>query len=153
MVACTTIPQANVLISERGSARLADFGNAASQEFSLRFTQSSTTGSLSPRWAAPELFKGAKCNVPADIYALGMETLTGDVPFSSKPDHAVMYSVMFERLQPKRPEAYIPVGSKHGRRMWSLLQWCWEYEPENRPSTAEVKKIAKQITQAGLQRR
>ncbi|KAG8718869.1 hypothetical protein FRC09_011986 [Ceratobasidium sp. 395] len=42
---------ANVLISENGSPRLTDFGNAASQELSLRFTQSSTTGSLSPRWA------------------------------------------------------------------------------------------------------
>ncbi|KAG8768082.1 hypothetical protein FRC12_005772 [Ceratobasidium sp. 428] len=156
---------ANVLISENGSPRLTDFGNAASRELSLRFTQSSTTGSLSPRWAAPELFKGVKCNVSADIYALGMyfyiladiitnqETLTGDVPFPNKPDFAVMYGVMVERSQPERPEETIPIDSKDGNKLWSLLQWCWEYESEKRPSAAEVKTIVKEITQAGLQRR
>ncbi|KAG8724975.1 hypothetical protein FRC09_011003 [Ceratobasidium sp. 395] len=136
---------ANVLISEDGSARLADFGNAALQELSLRFTSTSTRPGLSPRWAAPELFKDTKCNVPADIYALGMtilETLTGDFPFPDKQDHQVMYGVMFERSQPVRPEAYIPVGSKDGDKMWSLLQWCWEYEPGKRPSTRKVKKIS-----------
>ncbi|KAG8721244.1 hypothetical protein FRC09_008200 [Ceratobasidium sp. 395] len=66
---------ANVLISEDGSPRLADFGNAALHDFSLRFTSSSTKAGLSPRWAAPELFEDAKCNAPADIYALGMTIL------------------------------------------------------------------------------
>ncbi|KAG8719985.1 hypothetical protein FRC09_010281 [Ceratobasidium sp. 395] len=141
---------ANVLISKNGSPRLADFGNAASQEFSLRFTQGSTAGSLSPRWAAPELFKGEKCNVPADIYALGMEALTGNVPFLGRPEHAIMYSVMFERSQPKQPEETMPTGSDDGDKLWSLLQWCWQYEPEKRPSAAEVKKTMKEITQAGL---
>ncbi|KAG8698585.1 hypothetical protein FRC09_007160, partial [Ceratobasidium sp. 395] len=131
---------ANVLISEDGSPRLADFGNAAAQEFSLRFTQS-TTGGLSPRWAAPELFKDTKCNASADIYALGMEALTGNIPFPEKPEHQVMYGVTVERLQPKRPEAYIPTDSKDGDNMWSLLQQCWQYEPEKRPSAAEVQKI------------
>ncbi|KAG8721246.1 hypothetical protein FRC09_008202 [Ceratobasidium sp. 395] len=143
---------ANVLITEDGSARLADFGNAALQELTLRFTQSSTKAGLSPRWAAPELIKGAKCNFPADIYALGMEALTSSVPFADKPDFAVMYAVM-EKYQPKRPEAIIPMDSEDGDKMWSLLRWCWEYEPEKRPSAAEVKKIVKTITQAGLQRR
>ncbi|KAG8790561.1 hypothetical protein FRC12_011567 [Ceratobasidium sp. 428] len=148
---------ANVLIAEDGSPRLADFGNAALQELSLRFTHSSTKASLSPRWAAPELFEGAKCTVPADMYALGMtilllqEALTGDVPFSDKPDHyAVMYSVMVERSQPNRPKTSIPIGSTNGDKMWSLLQSCWEYEPEKRPSALEVKKIVMEITQAGL---
>ncbi|KAG8701683.1 hypothetical protein FRC09_005196 [Ceratobasidium sp. 395] len=134
----------NILIAEDGSPRLADFGNASSQEFSLRFTQSSTKASLSPRWAAPELFEDAKCSVPADIYALGMETLTGEVPFPDKQDHQVMYGVMLKRLQPKRPDTYIPFGSKDGDKLWSLLQWCWEYEPENRPSAAEVKNSVSQ---------
>ncbi|KAG8795783.1 hypothetical protein FRC12_009790 [Ceratobasidium sp. 428] len=143
---------ANVLISEDGSPRLADFGNAVLHDFSLRFTSSSTKAGLSPRWAAPELFEDAKCNAPADIYALGMETLTGDVPFPDKQDHQVMYGVMFKQLQPARPEAYISIGSKDGDKMWSLLRWCWEYEPKKRPSAVEVKNIVEEITQAGLKR-
>ncbi|KAG8795785.1 hypothetical protein FRC12_009792 [Ceratobasidium sp. 428] len=135
---------ANVLISENGSPRLADFGNAASKELTLRFTQASTKGSFSPRWTAPELFEDTKCNVQADIYALGMETLTGEVPFPDKQDHQVIYSVMFKRLQPTRPEAHIPTGSKDGNKLWSLLQWCWEYKPDKRPSAAEVHKTVSQ---------
>ncbi|KAG8795779.1 hypothetical protein FRC12_009786 [Ceratobasidium sp. 428] len=99
---------------------------------------------------APELFKGERCNMPADIYALGMEALTGEVPFLGRPEHAIMYSVMFERLQPKRPEETLSTGSKDGDKLWSLLQWCWEYEPEKRPSAAEVKKAMREIIQAGL---
>ncbi|KAG8793872.1 hypothetical protein FRC12_001256 [Ceratobasidium sp. 428] len=132
----------NILIAANGSPRLVDFGNAASQEFSLRFAQSSTRPGLSPRWAAPELFKGTKCNYPADIYALGMEAFTGDVPFPDKQDRQVMSGVMFKRLQPERPEAIIPTGSRDGDKMWSLLQWCWEYEPGKRPSTTKVKKTS-----------
>ncbi|KAG8748597.1 hypothetical protein FRC12_013829 [Ceratobasidium sp. 428] len=62
-----------------------------------------------------------------------------------------MYAVM-EKSQPERPEVAIPIDSKDGNKMWSLLQWCWEYEPEKRPSAAEVREIVKEITQAGLRR-
>ncbi|KAG8793877.1 hypothetical protein FRC12_001261 [Ceratobasidium sp. 428] len=59
---------------------------------------------------------------------------------------------MFERLQPERPEAIIPISSKDGNKIWSLLQWCWVYQPGKRPSAMEVLKIMKEITQAGLKR-
>ncbi|KAG8795782.1 hypothetical protein FRC12_009789 [Ceratobasidium sp. 428] len=144
---------ANVLISEDGSPRLADFGSAASQETSLRFTLSSTGPDFSLRWAAPELFLDGKCNVPTDIYALGMtilETLTGKVPFPDKQDRQIYGGLMSGKLKPIRPEAYIPTSSMDGDKMWSLLQRCWEYEPEKRPSAAEVQEIISQITRAGL---
>ncbi|KAG8780197.1 hypothetical protein FRC12_023348 [Ceratobasidium sp. 428] len=80
------------------------------------------------------------------------EALTGNIPFPDKQDHRVVSSVMVERSQPKRPEATIPTGSKDGDKMWSLLQWCWEYEPEKRPSAVEVNKIIAEITQSGLKR-
>ncbi|KAG9122724.1 hypothetical protein FRC07_000765 [Ceratobasidium sp. 392] len=66
---------ANVLISKEGVPRFADFGNATLQEYTLQFTKSSTVEILSARWAAPELFQGASCNVAADVYALGMTIL------------------------------------------------------------------------------
>ncbi|KAG9119565.1 hypothetical protein FRC07_005354 [Ceratobasidium sp. 392] len=134
---------ANVLISEDGSPQITDFGNAASQEFSLRFAQSSTKEGISPRWAAPELFKGGKCDAPADIYALGMETITGNVPYPDKSDHAVIFAVMIEKSRPERPETNIPTDSEQGDKMWSLLQWCWEYEREKRPDAAGVKEMVR----------
>ncbi|KAG9127738.1 hypothetical protein FRC07_010190 [Ceratobasidium sp. 392] len=43
--------KANVLISKDGVPRLADFGNATLQEYTLQFTKSSTAEVLSARWA------------------------------------------------------------------------------------------------------
>ncbi|KAG8795970.1 hypothetical protein FRC12_007316 [Ceratobasidium sp. 428] len=65
----------NVLISQDGVARLVDFGNAKLQEYSLKFTQTSTKEALSSRWAAPELFEGDPCSYATDVYALGMVRL------------------------------------------------------------------------------
>ncbi|KAG9074642.1 hypothetical protein FS749_013775 [Ceratobasidium sp. UAMH 11750] len=63
----------NVLVSEAGVPLLADFGNATLQEYTLKFTGTSTKTALSSRWAAPELLEGsAAYSVPADVYALGM---------------------------------------------------------------------------------
>ncbi|KAF8602919.1 kinase-like protein, partial [Ceratobasidium sp. AG-I] len=67
------IKGANVLISERGEAKLGDFGNSVLKHASLQFTGSSYVPSFSIRWAAPELLKGnVRSSRPADIYALGM---------------------------------------------------------------------------------
>ncbi|KAG8752765.1 hypothetical protein FRC12_011801 [Ceratobasidium sp. 428] len=63
---------ANVLISQDGVAQLADFGNAKLEEYTLKFTKTSTKEALSSRWAAPELFAGSSCNYATDVYALGM---------------------------------------------------------------------------------
>ncbi|KAG8761813.1 hypothetical protein FRC12_009313 [Ceratobasidium sp. 428] len=66
----------NVLISQDGVAQLADFGNAKLQEYSLKFTKTSTKETLSSRWAAPELFEGNRCSYATDVYALGMVRLS-----------------------------------------------------------------------------
>ncbi|QRV92292.1 Tyrosine kinase family catalytic domain protein [Ceratobasidium sp. AG-Ba] len=146
---------ANVLVSQYGVAQLADFGNATLNEYTLMFSKTSTKESLSPRWAAPELFRGAKCSVQADIYALGMvpkETITGDVPYPDKTEYAVMFAVMFEKAYPERPGTHIP-NSEQGDSLWSLLKWCWEFEPEKRPSAADVARKMAEITDEGLRRK
>ncbi|KAG9088921.1 hypothetical protein FRC06_001779 [Ceratobasidium sp. 370] len=47
---------------------------------------------------------------------------------------------------PKRPEESIPSNSQHGDALWSLLQSCWEFKPEKRPSAAKVAEIMKGVT-------
>ncbi|QRV90507.1 hypothetical protein RhiJN_18525 [Ceratobasidium sp. AG-Ba] len=143
---------ANVLISQDGIAQLADFGNATLQEYTLRFTKTSTKEVLSSRWAAPELFEGASCNLSTDVYALGMtilETITSDIPWTGMSDRAVMFSVMIHKSCPERPESYIPKNSDHGDKLWSLLQSCWSFDPETRPSAGEVTDIMSEIKQSG----
>ncbi|KAG8790282.1 hypothetical protein FRC12_012286 [Ceratobasidium sp. 428] len=132
---------ANVLISQDGAAQLADFGNAKLEEYTLKFTQTSTKEALSSRWAAPELFEGSLCSYATDVYALGMtilEAVTGDVPWTGKSERAVMFAITMKRVCPDRPETHIPPDSQHGDTLWSLLKSCWEFEPGERPSAVNV---------------
>ncbi|QRV84705.1 cytoplasmic tyrosine-protein kinase BMX [Ceratobasidium sp. AG-Ba] len=134
----------NVLIGIDGVPRLVDFGNAALQEYTLVFSTSTTT-SVSLRWAAPEVMLGqTKVSPAADVYALGMtiiETITGNVPFHGKGDPAVMYAVVSAKQHPTRPDAHISEHSEDGRKLWSLLRQCWSFEPEQRPNAKEVKYL------------
>ncbi|KAG8723436.1 hypothetical protein FRC09_003338 [Ceratobasidium sp. 395] len=64
----------NVLVSESGVAKLADFGNTVIKKLhTLSFTDSTGRRGISARWTAPELFEdGEQLSREADIYALGM---------------------------------------------------------------------------------
>ncbi|KAG9094795.1 hypothetical protein FS749_011790 [Ceratobasidium sp. UAMH 11750] len=63
---------ANVLVSETGVLKLADFGNTKLKEQNSLHFSTRTGRVFSLRWAAPEILEGSPCSAPADIYALGM---------------------------------------------------------------------------------
>ncbi|QRV77054.1 Serine/threonine-protein kinase [Ceratobasidium sp. AG-Ba] len=144
----------NVLISKNGIPRLADFGNARIQDSTLQFTSTSTEHAISLRWAAPELFEKTNYSVFADIYALGMtilETITGDIPWVGMTERAIILAVVIQKVHPERNKKCIPPGSAHGETLWALLERCWKYEPQKRPSAEEVKLIMMNITTPGLE--
>ncbi|KAG9087072.1 hypothetical protein FRC06_002750 [Ceratobasidium sp. 370] len=106
------------------------------------------------KFMAPELLHGATYSIPADVYALGMtilETITGTVPFSGRNNIAVLAAVM-TRKTPARPEDDIPSNSQHGDILWSLLKKCWNPEPAERPSAAQVAEVMRGINKQGLER-
>ncbi|KAF8596617.1 kinase-like protein [Ceratobasidium sp. AG-I] len=127
----------NVMVSSDGIAKLGDFGNARSNNNSMKF--SSTTSGVTPstRWAAPELFEEtASYSKEADVYALAMtilEAVTGQVPFTDvKLNLAVINIVYYKRQKLPRPAA-IPTDSTYGDLLWKLLTDCWTFEPSLRP--------------------
>ncbi|KAG9125338.1 hypothetical protein FRC07_008021 [Ceratobasidium sp. 392] len=137
----------NVLVSEDGIPLLTDFGNATIQKHTLSFTDTSTNTAMSLRWAAPELLSGTTTfSKPADVYALGMETVTGNIPYLGKAEMAVVPIVLIQKGHPERPHQHIPLDSMHGEALWTLLKRCWIYEPEDRPSAPEVKQISGRFT-------
>ncbi|KAG9086676.1 hypothetical protein FS749_003455, partial [Ceratobasidium sp. UAMH 11750] len=135
----------NVLMSDQGVPMLTDFGNAVLKERTLQFTHTTTHTRISLRWTAPEILDGLSTYTTAgDIYALGMtilEIFTGNVPYPSKSDPAVMCAVSIKRESPKRPEDEIPTGNAHGDRLWSLLVACWAFEPKRRPSAIAAAEV------------
>lgn len=44
-----------MLVSQNGSAQLADFGSTELKEYTLKFSQTTTTASLTVRWAVSSL--------------------------------------------------------------------------------------------------
>ncbi|KAG8692212.1 hypothetical protein FRC08_009934 [Ceratobasidium sp. 394] len=146
----------NILISSDGMPLLADFGNSTLQEYTLKFTDTSTENQTTTRWAAPELIKGGTYSAPADVYALGMtilETITCTVPYADlKAEFAVAYAII-EKKHPERPQSYIPYNSEQGATLWLLLERCWAYEPADRPGAGQVKEMMQEITQGGLRPR
>ncbi|KAG8763924.1 hypothetical protein FRC12_008356 [Ceratobasidium sp. 428] len=131
----------NVLVTNDGTAVLTDFGNAVLQGRTLQFTATTAKSIMSPRWAAPELIEGTStCTTATDVYALGMETITGNVPYAERSDHAVYYAVAVKKEPPTRPEDHIPSHSPHGDTLWSLLTKCWAYTSTDRPNATKIRE-------------
>ncbi|KAG8785553.1 hypothetical protein FRC12_017436 [Ceratobasidium sp. 428] len=134
---------ANVLLSDGRVAQLADFGNALMRSSTLDFTESTTRSQLSTRWAAPEQLDGlVSCSLHADVFSLGMtilEVISRRQPYChTKKDIAVITTILVKRQHPQRPEDTIPTASKQGNTLWSLLERCWSWEPEDRPDASRV---------------
>ncbi|KAG8708243.1 GTP-binding protein Rho1 [Ceratobasidium sp. 394] len=130
---------ANVLISETGVAKLADFGNTRLGEQTLQLTTRTSTP-YSLRWAAPEILENSPCSMPADIYALGMtiyETVTGNLPYADKADMVVPVEVLVHRRFPSRNDDLILVpGNKD--RLWQLMTECWNHTSSSRPQAVKI---------------
>ncbi|KAG9122271.1 hypothetical protein FRC07_001436, partial [Ceratobasidium sp. 392] len=133
----------NVLISDDGVPMLTDFGNAVLRDCTLNFTATTQKNNLSPRWAAPELLdeRESTYSTAADVYALGMETFTGQVPYFGKTDIGVLSAVAMRKEVPPRPINQIPTDSRQGDLLWSLLKGCWSNEPSDRPTSLEVARM------------
>ncbi|CAE6423353.1 unnamed protein product [Rhizoctonia solani] len=136
---------ANVLVDDNDNAVLADFGSSTLKDQSLKFTQAASGKALTIRWSAPELVTVNNCQhtKASDVFALGMtiyEVLTGKVPYHEIKDVAPVILQIINRDIPTRPVS-IPVGHASGDALWHLFTLCWKYEPEERPSAAEVAEM------------
>ncbi|CAE7148696.1 unnamed protein product [Rhizoctonia solani] len=129
----------NVLVSDTGHTQLVDFGSATLTNYlSLCFTQTSRTHGLSLRFAAPEILDGEPHTIESDVYALGMQILTGELPYAGMSDQAAVASV-FRQLNPPRPVFNGVISNQRANdKLWGLLLRCWNHDPESRPTAAEV---------------
>jgi serine/threonine-protein kinase len=82
----------NVLLDERGNARLSDFGIARLAEGGTTLTRTGFHAG-SPPYMAPEQWQGGTVDRRADVYALGVmvfEMLAGHAPFQADTVPALM---------------------------------------------------------------
>ncbi|KAG6871954.1 hypothetical protein C0995_014553 [Termitomyces sp. Mi166 len=135
----------NILMSNSGRARLADFGlSTASNSQALKLSSFSfgVTGGTS-RWMAPELLDGRQPanTTQTDVYSFAI-IFSGTIPFPDLNDFPVMLGVMRgERpLRPKQCEHWkIPCAVLGlNDKLWQLIERCWLADAFQRPTMSSV---------------
>jgi serine/threonine protein kinase len=129
------------------TVKLADFGTSRiKNSITRRSHQTSNIGTTC--WMAPEVFHiqeewmytGAAQSSPiayphkADVWSFAMvcfEILTRKVPFEGELRTGLFHRITVDGLRPVLPE-------ECPRRLVSLIQKCWEYDPCERPDFLEI---------------
>ncbi len=137
----------NVMLGERGQAKVMDFG-LAKLKGALKLTRtSSTVGTLG--YMAPEQIQGGEVDPRSDIFSTGVllfEMLTGRLPFRGEHEAAMMYSILNEA--PESVQNYI---SDISPELSHILTRSLEKDPEDRYQSmadmvSELRRLKKQTS-------
>ncbi|XP_076832536.1 proto-oncogene serine/threonine-protein kinase mos [Brachyhypopomus gauderio] len=130
---------ANVLLSEDGVCKLADFGCSVKIEpqHDRTIHLNEIGGTYTHR--APELLKGEKVTPLVDIYSFGVtlwQLLTREVPYEGDRQQ-VVYAVVAYNLRPALNRDVFHTSAP-GRAFSDLLTRCWSAEPSLRPTADQL---------------
>lgn len=131
------IKPGNIFLSDTGDYKLGDFGIARSIEKS--------TGELSRKgtftYMAPEVYKGEKYGVGADIYSLGMVMYyllnCRRMPFLPLPPDPVTYNQKMDALRQRMEGGRFPAPHEASPALSEIVMKACSYDPEDRFSSAE----------------
>ena len=134
-IAHRDLKSGNILLGDRMTAKLCDFGTARSLDHTT--AQTAVTGTY--RWMAPEIVSdpNARINKKCDVYSYAMvlyELVTLKLPFHDAPtDQMALFNAMLGE-RPSLPES----DSECAPFLRHLITTCWDANPKTRPSFEEI---------------